>query len=234
MVAGLLTVALLLFVFAQAAVTRSSAQSAADAAALAAAQEARDRLFDRFGEGLADEDADLGAILEGDDFATGSACDAAARLAAANDATIEDCRVADGGVPGYSVRVGTRGTVGDSLLPGTENEHAYATATAVIATRCEVTEEDEDDQEEDQGGAADGADGGQEGAEGGATEGAGGEEAAGGAAEGEEDGGEGEEEGRGPVRLDCDGDDDWTIDPGQDDDAAFPDARDLFRVYLRD
>jgi hypothetical protein len=47
MVSGLLLIALIFFVFAQAAFTRSGGQSAADAAALAAVREARDQLYDR-------------------------------------------------------------------------------------------------------------------------------------------------------------------------------------------
>jgi hypothetical protein len=219
-----LLLALVLFVFVQAASVRGTAQSAADAAALAAAQEARDQLLDRFAEGLAEEGADLGDILDGDDFAAERPCAAAARLAELNDATVDDCaRAEGGGGAGFTVRVESRDSVGDSWIPGTENQTAFADATAVLEGRCELSEEEGETGGED-GGETDGQDGGGDGGDtdgqdGGEDQGAGGEE-------------EPEEE-RDPVRLDCDGDEEWTVDPGEGDDA-LPEARDLFRVYLLD
>ncbi|MDT0320975.1 hypothetical protein [Streptomyces millisiae] len=146
MVTGLLTAALIFFVFAQAALTRGSGQSAADAAALAAAQEARDLLYDDFLGGIGedgDEDIDLGDILDGLDLPDGPPCDAAARLADRNDANVDDCGRSEAG-DGYRVVVETRDTVGDSLIPGTEDLTATAEATAVIRGQCELTTEEDD------------------------------------------------------------------------------------------
>ncbi|MDT0310361.1 pilus assembly protein TadG-related protein [Streptomyces sp. DSM 44917] len=141
MVSSLLVVALIFFVFAQAAVTRSSGQSAADAAALAAAREARDHLFDEFLSAIEDEE-DIGDILDGDDFWTEAACEEAApALAARNDARVIECgRAAEDN--GVTVRVETRGTVGESPIPGTEDWRARAEATALIRGRCESTSEE--------------------------------------------------------------------------------------------
>ncbi|UED84404.1 hypothetical protein K4G22_09465 [Streptomyces profundus] len=144
MITGLLTLALLFFVFAQAAVTRSSAQSAADAAALAAAGESRDQLFDEFLDGLDDEDVDLGDILDGDGPRTDAPCrQAAPRLAERNGAEVVSCEAGDMELS-YTVRVRTLEPVGDSLIPATENEHAEASATAVIRGLCVLTSDEDD------------------------------------------------------------------------------------------
>jgi hypothetical protein len=42
------------------------------------------------------------------------------------------------------VGIRTRDTVGQSVIPGTENETAVASATAVIHSLCEVDSEEED------------------------------------------------------------------------------------------
>lgn len=142
MVSGLLLIALIFFVFAQAAFTRSGGQSAADAAALAAAKEGRERLYDRFLDAI-DGDGDLEEILAGEGYRTGAACDAAAELAARNSADVTSC--ADTGArAGYRVAVRTRDSVGESVIPGTENQTAQASATAVITGLCRVDSEDED------------------------------------------------------------------------------------------
>jgi hypothetical protein len=141
MVSGLLLIALIFFVFAQAAFTRSGGQSAADAAALAAVREARDQLYDDFLDAI-DGDGDLGEILDGEDYQTSAACDAAAELADRNDADVTSC--AEDGPRGYRVGIRTRDTVGQSVIPGTENETAVASATAVIHSLCEVDSEEED------------------------------------------------------------------------------------------
>ncbi len=149
MVTGLLLVAFTFFVFARAAVLRGGGQSAADAAALAATQEARDDLYERFLDAIgedADEDADLDDILAGEDFGSQvpSACgEAAPRLASSNDASIDDCGIARGGT-GYTVRIRTTGTVGDTVIPGTEAQHGFAGATAVLEGLCEATTEEPD------------------------------------------------------------------------------------------
>ncbi|MGW7292220.1 hypothetical protein ACWGIB_07500 [Streptomyces xiamenensis] len=161
-------VAFTFFVFAQASVVRSGGQSAADAAALAAAQEARDRLLDSGG--------DWEDILAGDGFAVDSACAEAGRLAARNDATVVSCD-ADRARIGYTVTVRTSRTVGESIIPGTENQTAQVRATAVIRGLCDVTS-DEDDL----------------------------------------------------VELSCEEERRWSFDPEREE--TWPDARDLFQVYL--
>lgn len=142
MVSGLLLIALIFFVFAQAAYTRSGGQSAADAAALAAAMEARDQLYERFLDSLEGE-GDLAEILDAADFDVASACDAAAELADGNAADLTAC-VPDRGRIGYDVSIETRDTVGDSAIPGTENATARASATALIRSLCQVDTEEED------------------------------------------------------------------------------------------
>ena len=130
--AGMLFVAFALFAVAKAATVRNGAQSAADAAALAAAQDARDKLTDGF---LGALDGDWADWLGGDEWRSETACDAAADFAARNRADLVSCEEADGR-RGYTVKVRTRYTVGDTLIPGTENKRATATATAVIEPRC--------------------------------------------------------------------------------------------------
>jgi hypothetical protein len=149
MVTGLLTVAFLFFVFARASVMRSEAQSAADAAALAAAQEASEHLLDNF-IGAVGGDGEPGDILDGSDFELDveSDCEEARRLAEANESRLALCDPIDGRV-GYTVSVETLDTVGDSLIPGTENDKAHAEATAVIRGLCELTSEEEDQVELD-------------------------------------------------------------------------------------
>ena len=147
MVSGLLLIALIFFVFAQAAYTRSGGQSAADAAALAAVREARDQLYDRFLDAVdaadAIDDGDLRDILDGEDYQTPSACDAAAELADRNDSGVTSC-TPDQARTGYRVAVETRRTVGDSVIPGTENSTARASATAVIRSLCQLDSAGED------------------------------------------------------------------------------------------
>lgn len=129
------------FVFAQAAFARNGAQSAADAAALAAAQEARDELVLDLGDAIGTDDNWLDWLdLPGDggplDHGVSDA--AAQQLAADNDATVQDFdQVEVDGDPGFWVRAVTDYTVGDSIIPGTEDMTAEAEATAVIQPRCE-------------------------------------------------------------------------------------------------
>ncbi|MFZ3596617.1 pilus assembly protein TadG-related protein [Streptomyces sp. BH104] len=136
----LLFAAFAFFAFAQAASARNGAQSAADAAALAAAQSARDELMLGLGDALEGGDNWLD-WLDGmdpkDDSAPGAA---ASRLAAANDADVTDgpAFTKVNGHPGYQVGVETRHTVGDTIIPGTENQRATAHATAVVQPRCDV------------------------------------------------------------------------------------------------
>jgi hypothetical protein len=136
LVGALLFVAFVFFVFAKAAVARSGAQSAADAAALAAAQEVRDELVDGLGASIGDADTWLDWLAGEGDTGLGQA--SAESLAAANDSTL------DGPVtptfvdayPAFEVSIVTNYTVGDSLVPGTEDTPARASATAVIEPRC--------------------------------------------------------------------------------------------------
>ncbi|MEV6735843.1 pilus assembly protein TadG-related protein [Streptomyces sp. NPDC051104] len=133
----LLFAALAFFVFAQAASARNGAQSAADAAALAAAQDSREELMTGLQDAIGHDDNWLSWLNGGRFQGTGVAA-AAERLAAENDATLkgEPVRTTVNGFPGYHVVIETRYTVGDSILPGTENRHAKAEATAVIQPRC--------------------------------------------------------------------------------------------------
>ncbi|WP_399897332.1 pilus assembly protein TadG-related protein [Streptomyces sp. BBFR51] len=130
-VAGLLFLALAYFAVGQAAATRSDAQTAADAAALAAALETRDRLADQWLESVLEPDA-WQDIFDGK-APVPSACWRAQEMAARNDASA-DCT--PDGLLGYTVVAETNDTVGDSIVPGTEEQKATETATAVIEARC--------------------------------------------------------------------------------------------------
>lgn len=152
MVAGLLFLAFAYFAVGQASMKKNEAQTAADAAALAAAQDARDEwswpgVFDL------DEWDDL---LNGRDV-DGRSCAAASLLASANDATRTDCHW-DPSEASYTVTVKTNGTVGSSVIDGTETKRAEATARAVIEPRCRVEEDtspapsaSKDDEDTDEG-----------------------------------------------------------------------------------
>ncbi|WP_372341225.1 pilus assembly protein TadG-related protein [Streptomyces sp. CC224E] len=128
------------FAFAQAASARNGAQSAADAAALAAVQSDRDELMQGLGEALVNGDENWLDWLDGMDPKGDTALTAAQRLAAANDAKVVSGPTATevNGHPGYWVEVETLHTVGDTIVPGTENRRAKAHATAVIQPRCDI------------------------------------------------------------------------------------------------
>lgn len=132
-VAGLLFAAFAFFVVGQASVTRSNAQRAADAAALAAALEARDHLTPGL-DLAALQPQDWKKVLEGKFFYAQGACVAAADFAARNDATAT-CHPS---VLSFEVEVRGNGTVGKSVIPGTEAMHGTANATAVIEPRCHL------------------------------------------------------------------------------------------------
>ncbi|QNS08682.1 hypothetical protein IAG42_12710 [Streptomyces xanthii] len=136
----LLFVAFAFFAFAQAASARNGAQSAADAAALAATQSARDELMGKLEQALDGEADDWLDWLTGDGFDGTDAEAAASALAAANDADVigGPALTEVNGYPGYSVEIETRYTVGDTIIPGTENQKAKAHATAVIEPRCDI------------------------------------------------------------------------------------------------
>lgn len=129
------------FAFAQAASARSGAQSAADAAALAAAQQSRDELLLELEDVI---DAGNGDWLDWLDLSGGGlpaeGVDvAAAELAAQNNSTLEGgAQLTEvDGAPGFQVNVVTDYTVGDSIIPGTEDMTATAQAVAVIQPRCD-------------------------------------------------------------------------------------------------
>jgi hypothetical protein len=136
MVAGLLFLAFAFFAVGKASATRNGAQGAADAAALAAAQQARDEMGPAF----------LGALLLpdglndffGDHYISGAPCGQAQRFAADNRADVVGGCAWDSGYQRdeVTIKVKTRNTVGDTLIPGTETKHATAEATAVIDFRC--------------------------------------------------------------------------------------------------
>lgn len=136
----LLFAALAFFAFAQAASVRNGAQSAADAAALAAAQSARDELMLGLGGALEGDGNWLDWLDGRDPEGDGPAGAEASRLAAANDAKVVNgpAFTKVNGHPGYEVGVETLHTVGDTIIPGTENETAKAHATAVVQPRCDV------------------------------------------------------------------------------------------------
>jgi hypothetical protein len=69
----------------------------------------------------------------------GRACDAAGTFAGQNGATVTGCTSLGGGRWGFTVGVVTQNTVGKSVVPGTENVKATATATAVVEPRCGFT-----------------------------------------------------------------------------------------------
>ncbi|MEU2617225.1 pilus assembly protein TadG-related protein [Streptomyces sp. NPDC007157] len=133
-VGGLLFLAFAYLAVGQAAVNRNGAQTAADAAALAAAMNTRDELADQWVKDVLDptkwQDIFAGNVP------VAESCWRAAELAAQNDATAQ-C------IPepplSYKVDAETNKTVGDSVVPGTENLKSTAHATAVIEPLCTFT-----------------------------------------------------------------------------------------------
>ncbi|MEV5877229.1 pilus assembly protein TadG-related protein [Streptomyces sp. NPDC052101] len=128
--AGLLFLALAYLAVGQAAVNRSSAQTAADAAALAAAQKTRDQLAGMWVADVGDPTKwqDIFDGVGGVDF-----CSRAVQLASDNGATA-GCQFRR--PRSYKVDATTIKPVGDSVVPGTENQHATAHAIAVIEPLC--------------------------------------------------------------------------------------------------
>ncbi|MFI6346302.1 pilus assembly protein TadG-related protein [Streptomyces sp. NPDC050560] len=208
-VVGLLFLALLFFAFGKADALRNTSQSAADAAALAAAQESRDQLKGEFLANILDGDY-LHDILNGDIIGTYNGCSAAARYASLNDGRSVGCDFLHDGRWGFTVQVESGKPVGDTILPGTEGQHASTRATAVVEPRCGFdpaqspppsTLPDEPPDDDDGGGTGgDGAD------------------------DGEDDDSE-----PSPGKIVCD-DKDWSIDPDHLD--LLPDMADLFTVRL--
>ncbi|WP_345658844.1 pilus assembly protein TadG-related protein [Streptomyces siamensis] len=134
----LLFAAFAFFAFAQAASARNGAQSAADAAALAAAQDARDELIDHLTDAIGQDDDWLDWLDGGQDLPGTGAAAAAQQLAAENDSTLQGVQpVTKNGYPGYQADIRTNYTVGDSIIPGTENKRATAHAVAIVKPRCD-------------------------------------------------------------------------------------------------
>ncbi|MGW6550290.1 pilus assembly protein TadG-related protein [Streptomyces sp. NPDC055051] len=133
-IAGLLFLALVYFAVGQAAVLRNGAQTAADAAALGAAQDARDQLREGWLDVIGDP-VQWPRFVRGEVYETDLACQSATALASANGASLlpEDCVPLDFG---FAVTVHTRETVGESIVPGTDDQQAEATASAVIEPLC--------------------------------------------------------------------------------------------------
>lgn len=155
MVASLLFLALAFFAVGQAGATRNGAQSAADAAALAAAQESRDRLGDALLPNLL-KPGYLEGIFNDDLVGSDLGCAAAGSFADKNGANVDACGPAAQYMWGTTVSVITQKPMGDSILPGTENERATADATAIVEPRCtfkpaEAVENPENDPAPDDG-----------------------------------------------------------------------------------
>jgi hypothetical protein len=132
-VAGLLFLAFAYLAVGQAATNRSGAQTAADAAALAAAQETRDQLAGEWAENVRDP-ASWEDIFDGLVTGLDDSCWRANELAVQNDARIDDC--APSGPLGYRVEVTSDEPVGETIVPGTEDDYAQASALAVVEPRC--------------------------------------------------------------------------------------------------
>ncbi|MEV7857321.1 pilus assembly protein TadG-related protein [Streptomyces hirsutus] len=143
-VGGLLFLAFAYFAVGQATVNRNGAQTAADAAALAAAQDKRDQLAGAWIENLLDP-VKWDEIFDGAADGLVLSCWRADQLAAQNAAEVLNC--ATEGLLGYTVRVRSTESVGESIVPGTEEFKSEATATAVIKPRCEFDLPAEDEEE---------------------------------------------------------------------------------------
>lgn len=122
----------------QAGANKNGAQTAADAAALAAAQSYRDQLRTGLSAALGSDGAwaDWLAGRTGD---AGAACGEADAYARSNGAeVVGGCGTsAPGPLPvAFTVTVRSSAAVGRSVVPGTEDVHASATARAVVEPRC--------------------------------------------------------------------------------------------------
>ncbi|WP_063775798.1 pilus assembly protein TadG-related protein [Streptomyces odonnellii] len=186
MVAGLLFLALAFFAVGQAGATHNGAQSAADAAALAAAQESRDQFREDLLGGLLNPGF-LDDIFNGNPLGTFDGCQAAERFADRNGADLKppnECVWASGGRWGFTVRVITQKPMGESILPGTADQKAEASATAVVEPRCSFEPAEEEPESPGDGESPEGG-----------------------------DVPEGEDEPVSPGELRCDGGLNWLIDP---------------------
>jgi hypothetical protein len=135
-VGGLLFLAFAYFAVGQAAANRNGAQTAADAAALAAAQDTRKQLAGMWVDNVLDP-TKWQVILNGNSgLEFNDDCGRATQLASQNDASVVDCRPPRQLPLSYTVYVKANKPVGESIVPGTENQHAHAHATAVIEPLC--------------------------------------------------------------------------------------------------
>ncbi|WP_268251522.1 MULTISPECIES: pilus assembly protein TadG-related protein [Streptomyces] len=141
MVAGLLFLALAFFAVGQAAATRNGAQGAADAAALAAAQRAREEWGPKVLTALTTSGG-LDNIFK-DGIVLADARAEAVNFAAQNHADLTGFDPHPGDVGQFMFTVGTTTdyTVGKSVIPGTEQKHGTARATAMIELRCSLPPE---------------------------------------------------------------------------------------------
>ncbi|WP_037706941.1 pilus assembly protein TadG-related protein [Streptomyces griseus] len=135
-ISGLLFLAFVYFAVGRAAALRGDAQTAADAAALGAAQDARDQLRERWLE-VMDNPTQWQRFVRGgeEEYLRARACQRAAVLASLNDAELlpGKCERID---LGFTVTVRTEGTVGESIVPGTDEQKSTARASAVIEPLC--------------------------------------------------------------------------------------------------
>ncbi|MFF4832114.1 pilus assembly protein TadG-related protein [Streptomyces sp. NPDC001315] len=131
-VAGLLFLAFAYLAVGQAAANRNGAQTAADAAALAAAQDTRDQLAGKWLDDVLDP-TKWQDVFDGN-VTVEPSCWRAHQLAAQNEAHVTGC--GPEGLLGYTVDVQTDKSVGDSVVPGTEDTYAKASATAVVEPLC--------------------------------------------------------------------------------------------------
>ncbi|NUR44101.1 MAG: hypothetical protein HOV73_28875 [Streptomyces sp.] len=132
-VGGLLFLAFAYLAVGQAAANKNGAATAADAAALAAAQDRRDQLADLWVTDVLDP-TKWQDIFDGNAEGLDPSCERADQLAAQNDAVVLSC--APVGPLAYTVEVRTNKTVGESVIPGTEDKQSTASATAEIESLC--------------------------------------------------------------------------------------------------
>ncbi|WTR35832.1 pilus assembly protein TadG-related protein [Streptomyces sp. NBC_00133] len=137
-VVGLLFFALVYLAFGQADISRNGTQTAADAAALAAAQESRDQLD------LTDFRDDLQGLFDGDEIGTANGCTEASRFAARNGARVGCTQLTDGRW-GFTVEAESLKPMGDNIVEGTADQHARASATAVVEPSCSFTPREPDE-----------------------------------------------------------------------------------------
>lgn len=163
MVAGLLFLALAFFAVGQAGATRNDAQAGADAAALAVAQESRDNFAEDLLAGFFDAGF-LDDIFNDENGSGPLVCAAARDLAEKNDVKVlpGKCDRTGDGRWGFTVEVETEKPMGDSILPGTEDKRAEATATAVVVPRCSFKPAEEDGESGDDSESGEGEEGEEE------------------------------------------------------------------------